>query len=74
VWHYEVTEALGSAIAEWIVLHDGLASFLDWVKACLVRLAGSSCCVGQPQQWPAIRQILLTLSPELPVIVPVAPS
>jgi hypothetical protein len=27
---------------------------------------------GQPQQWPAIRQILLTLSPELPVIVPVA--
>jgi hypothetical protein len=25
VWHYEVTEALGSAIAEWIVLHDGLA-------------------------------------------------
>jgi hypothetical protein len=29
---------------------------------------------GQPQQWPAIRQILLTLSPELPVIVPVAPS
>jgi hypothetical protein len=73
VWHYEVTEALGSAIAEWIVLHDGLPPSLDWVKACLVRLAGSSCC-GSATAVAAIRQILLTLSPELPVIVPVAPS
>ena len=74
VWHYEVTEALGSAIAEWIMLHDGQAPSLDWVKACLVRLACEFMLRGQPQQWPAIRQILLTLSPELPVIVPVAQS
>ena len=73
MWHYEVTEALGSAITEWIVLHDGLPPSLDWVKACLVRLAGEFMLRGQPQQWPAIRQILLTRSPELPVIVPVAP-
>ncbi|BAK77596.1 hypothetical protein NH8B_2803 [Pseudogulbenkiania sp. NH8B] len=74
IWHYEVTEALGGAIAEWIALHDGWAPSLDWVKTCLVRLAGEFMLRGQPQQWPTIRQILLTLSPELPVIVPVAPA
>ncbi|RKQ60792.1 hypothetical protein C8E02_0545 [Vogesella indigofera] len=58
-WHYEVVEALGWAIADWIVQHAGAAPSREWVSATLLQLAGQFFTRAPQADWPALRAVLL---------------
>ncbi len=62
MWSYEVTEALGCAIAEFIALQH-CAPPAQWVKDQLAVLAGVFMRQGSYSNWPAIHARLLSLSP-----------
>ncbi len=66
MWHYEVVEALGWAIADWIVQHDGEAPSRAWVIATLLQLAGEFFTRAPPADWPALRAVLMRYTPNLP--------
>lgn len=69
VWHYEVVEALGWAIADWIVCHDGEAPSRAWVVTTLVQLAGQFFSRAPPADWPALRAVLLRHTDDLPTVL-----
>ena len=66
MWHYEVVEALGWAIADWIVQHDGEAPSRAWVIMTLAQLAGEFFSRAPPADWPALRVVLMRYTPNLP--------
>ncbi|MEQ6292241.1 hypothetical protein ACFPAG_16675 [Vogesella sp. GCM10023246] len=72
VWHYEVVEALGWAITDWIVTHDGTPPDRAWVTTSLVTLAGRFFRRAPQPTWPALRAVLLRYSPNLPADLLVA--
>ncbi len=66
MWHYEVVELLGWAIADWIVQHDGAPPSRAWVSATLVALASEFFSRAPPADWPALRAVLMRYTPNLP--------
>lgn len=72
MWHYEVVEVLGWAIADWIVTHDGMPPSQEWVTSTLVQLAGQIFRRAPPPTWPALRAVLLRYAPALPADLLVA--
>ncbi|MDC7689816.1 hypothetical protein [Vogesella indigofera] len=64
MWHYEVVEELGWAIADWIVCHDGEAPSRAWVVMTLAQLAGQFFSRAPPADWPALRAVLMRYTPE----------
>ncbi|MGM8061706.1 hypothetical protein [Vogesella indigofera] len=69
MWHYEVVEPLGWAIADWIVCHDGEAPSRAWVVTTLVQLAGQFFSRAPPADWPALRAVLLCYTADLPTVL-----
>ena len=69
MWHYEVVEPLGWAIADWIVCHDGEAPSRAWVVTTLVQLAGQFFSRAPPADWPAFRAVLLCYTADLPTVL-----
>ncbi|MDC7712350.1 hypothetical protein [Vogesella indigofera] len=66
MWHYEVVEPLGWAIADWIVQHDGAPPSRAWVVMTLAQLAGQFFSRAPPADWPALRTLLMRYTPNLP--------
>ncbi len=66
MWHYEVVEALGWAIADWTVHHGGEAPSQVWVITTLLQLAGQFFFRAPPADWPALRAVLMRYTPNLP--------
>lgn len=69
MWHYEVVEALGWAITDWIVQHDGAPPSCAWVTATLLQLAGQFFSRAPPADWPALRAVLLRYTANLPTVL-----
>lgn len=69
MWHYEVVEPLGWAIADWIVCHDGEAPSRAWVVTTLVQLAGQFFSRAPPADWPALRAVLLCYTADLSTVL-----
>jgi len=69
VWHYEVVEQLGWAIADWIVHHDGAPPSRAWVTATLLQLAGTFFSRAPPADWSVLRAVLLHYTADLPAVL-----
>ncbi|MDC7700306.1 hypothetical protein [Vogesella indigofera] len=69
MWHYEVVEQLGWAIADWIVQHDGEAPSRAWVVTTLVQLAGQFFSRAPPADWSALHAVLLRYTADLPTVL-----
>ena len=69
MWHYEVVEQLGWAIADWIVHHDGAPPSRAWVVMMLVQLAGQFFSRAPPEDWPVLRAVLLHYTADLPAVL-----
>lgn len=69
MWHYEVVEALGWAIADWIVQHDGEAPSRAWVVMTLAQLAGQFFMRAPTADWAALRAVLLRYTANLPTVL-----
>lgn len=63
VWHYEVVEALGWSITEWIVRHDGVPPNREWVTHTLLQLAGKFFSRAPRENKPALRRVLKRYAP-----------
>lgn len=66
MWHYEVVEQLGWAIADWIVQHDGAPPSRAWVTATLAQLAGQFFSRAPLADWSVLRAVLLRYTPYFP--------
>ena len=69
MWHYEVVEQLGWAIADWIAQHDGAPPSRAWVIRTLLQLAGEFFSRAPPADWPALRAVSLRYTANLPTVL-----
>jgi hypothetical protein len=74
VWDYEVTEALGRAMAAWIAEHPEQTPPPAWVKATLLVLAGDFLSRSGRPYGPALLRITQSVSAVLPARVSILPS